>query len=394
MANSLSRRDWLRASGLLTAGLSMGRWNVAQAATPAVEAANAPFVDELAAVRPPDLDPNKLRLRLMANENPYGIAQSAKDAIMKAANVGNRYIWVEFEPMKKLISQHEGVKPAHILMSPGSSAMLLAAAEYYAKGGGTVLTCRPTYEDLLGKTAKFGATVKSLPLTPEFRYDLPALKAEALKPGSNVKLVYIVNPNNPTGTIVPPAELEAFCRDVAPTVPVFIDEAYIDFLAPADRPMLGKLVSEGLNVILTRTFSKIHGFAGLRLGYAMAQPKILDIFSDYIGAEMDVSVTTLMAGMASYEDIAWQDRCRTDNAKARDYTFKALADMGYAAIPSYTNFMMFPLRMKTKTFQEQMMAQSIGIQTRDVSGQPFCRVSIGTYDEMVSFIDGFKKVVG
>lgn len=334
---------------------------------------------------------SKLKVRLLANENPLGISQSAKDAIMKAAEIGNRYAWMEFGPMKKLISDNEGVKPQNILMSPGSSDILLAAAEHFAKGGGTILTCRPTYDDLLDKTTKFGATIKPIPLTKDFKFDLPALKA-ALTP--DVKLVYIVNPNNPTGTILSPAELEAFCREVAPKVPVFLDEAYIDFLSPTDRPMLGKLVAEGLNIIQARTFSKIHGFAGLRLGYAMAQPEMLKTLHQYIGAEGNVSITTLMAGIASYKDVAWQDHCRTENAKARDYTTKALTNMGYEVIPSYTNFILFPIRMKTGAFSNQMFAQGIGIQTRDFNGQPYCRVSVGTMDEMAMFIDGFKKVVG
>lgn len=389
MSNNLTRRDWLRASGLLTAGLSVGRWNVAQAASSA-QLINTPFVNELAAMTPPDTMP-KLRARLLANENPLGIAQSAKDAIVKATEIGNRYAWTEFGPLKQMIGDKEGVKAETIMMSPGSSQILLAAAELYAKGGGTILTCRPTYEDLLDKTTKFGATVKALPLTKEYKYDLAAMKA-ALTP--DVKLVYIVNPNNPTGTILAPAELEAFCREVAPKVPVFIDEAYIDFLSPADRPMLGKLVSEGLNVILARTFSKIHGFAGLRLGYAIAQPDTLKSLHQYIGAEGDVSITTLMAGNASYKDIAWQDHCRAENAKAREYTTKALTGMGYEVIPSYANFILFPIRMKTKAFSEQMFGQGIGIQTRDINGQPFCRVSVGTMDEMTMFVDSFKKVVG
>lgn len=397
MPQYLTRRDWLRTSGFVTAGLGLGRWNLTQAATPSIRSAQAPFADEFALISPPDLP--KLRARLLANENPLGIAPSAKDALIKASEMGNRYAWMEFGPMKQLISEREGVKPANILMSPGSSAMLLAAAAYFAKGAtasapATILTCRPTYDDLLQKTTRFGATINALPLTNEFKYDLPALKAAALKPGSSVKLVYIVNPNNPTGTILPPAELEAFCRAVAPTVPVFIDEAYIDFLSPADRPMLGKLVAEGLNIILARTFSKIHGFAGLRLGYAMAQPDMLNALHEYIGAEGDVSITTLMAGIASYQDMGWQDHCRAENAKAREYTVRALAELGYEVIPSYANFMLFPIRMKTKAFSDQMFAQGVGIQTRDVNGQPFCRVSIGTMEEMALFVDTFKKVVG
>ncbi|SOD95404.1 pyridoxal phosphate-dependent aminotransferase [Spirosoma fluviale] len=390
MSSQLSRRDWLRASGLLTAGLGLSRFTPSTAGSPNAPLASG-FTNEFAFTDDPFEKMSKLKVRLLANENPLGISQSAKDAIMKAAEIGNRYAWMEFGPMKKLISDNEGVKPQNILMSPGSSDILLAAAEHFAKGGGTILTCRPTYDDLLDKTTKFGATIKPIPLTKDFKFDLPALKA-ALTP--DVKLVYIVNPNNPTGTILSPAELEAFCREVAPKVPVFLDEAYIDFLSPTDRPMLGKLVAEGLNIIQARTFSKIHGFAGLRLGYAMAQPEMLKTLHQYIGAEGNVSITTLMAGIASYKDVAWQDHCRTENAKARDYTTKALTNMGYEVIPSYTNFILFPIRMKTGAFSNQMFAQGIGIQTRDFNGQPYCRVSVGTMDEMAMFIDGFKKVVG
>ena len=388
MSTSISRRNWLRASSLFTASLGLGRWNAAQAApsAPALVAAE-PFAAEFTAVPPTA----KLRARLLANENPLGISESAKKASAESSALGNRYAWQEFGPLKELIADTEGIKPEHILMSPGSSDMLLAAAQHFAKNGGTIFTCRPTYEDLLKKATNFGGTVKALPLAKDFKFDLPALKA-ALTP--DVKLVYIVNPNNPTGTILSPAELEAFCREVAPKVPVFVDEAYVDFLTPADRPMLGKLVAEGLNIIQARTFSKIHGFAGLRLGYAIAQPAMLATLRQYIGAEGNVSITTLMAGTASYKDQAWQDHCRAENAKALQFTTKALTAMGYEVIPSYANFMLFPIRMKTKAFNEQMMAQGIGIQTRDFDGQPYCRVSIGTMAEMDMFVDSFRKVVG
>ena len=101
-----------------------------------------------------------------------------------------------------------------------------------------------------------------------------------------------------------------------------------------------------------------------------------------------------MAGIASYKDKEWQNHCRAENAKARTYTTKALADMGYEVIPSAANFILFPIRMKPKTFENQMFANGIGIQTRELNGQPFCRVSVGTSEEMVMFVDSFKKVVG
>ena len=390
MSSQLTRRDWLRASGLLTAGLGLSRFTPAEAATSKAPFVSA-FTNEFSFADDPFAKMPKLKARLFANENPLGIAPSAKEALVKAMEIGNRYAWMEFAQLKTPLAANEGVKPEHIMMAPGSSDILMAAADYFAKGGGTILTSAMTYDDLLQRAEKFGAKIKALPMTKDYKYDLPAIKA-AITP--DVKLVYIVNPNNPTGTIVPTAELEAFCREVAPKVPVFIDEAYIDFYEPADRPKLGKLVAEGVNVILARTFSKIHGFAGLRLGYAIAQPEMLKILHAYTNGEFAVSITTLMAGIASYKDVDWQNHCRAENAKARDYTTKALADLGYDVIPSAANFILFPIRMKTKTFEGQMFGQGIGIQTRDFNGQPYCRVSVGTMDEMAVFIDGFKKVVG
>lgn len=394
MSSSFTRRDWLRASGLLTAGLTAGlRFAKAEASA---SVGQSVFVDEFAPLTtPPDIMP-KLRARLFANENPLGIASSAKEALIKATDIGNRYAWMEFAQLKSLIAADEGVAAKNIMMSPGSSDILMAAAAYYAKGGdqskpGTILTSALTYDDLLQRAERQGAKIVSVPMTKNYQYDLNTIKAK-LTP--DVRMVYLVNPNNPTGTVVPTADLEAFCREVSPKVPVFIDEAYIDFYEPADRPKLGKLVAEGHNVILARTFSKIHGFAGLRLGYAIAQPDTLKLLKPYTNGEFAVSITTLMAGIASYQDKAWQDHCRAENAKARTFTTKALTDMGYEVIPSSANFLLFPIRMKTKAFESQMFANGIGIQTRDFNGQPYCRVSIGTMDEMAMFIDGFKKVVG
>jgi histidinol-phosphate aminotransferase len=398
MSSQLTRREWLRASGLLTAGLGAGL-QFTKAATP-VTYGQSVFVDEFTgmrdtAVSPPDTMP-KLRARLLANENPLGIAPSAKEALVKAADSGNRYAWMEFAQLKQLIAADEGVKPNNIMMSPGSSDILMAAATHFAKGGdrsrpGTILTSAMTYDDLLERAEKQGAKIVAVPMTKDYKYDLDAIKAKITP---DVKMVYVVNPNNPTGTTVPAADLEAFCREVSAKVPVFLDEAYIDFYEPADRPKLGKLVAEGKNVILARTFSKIHGFAGLRLGYAMATPEMLKTLKTYTNGEFAVSITTLMAGVASYKDLDWQNHCRAENAKARDYTKKALTDLGYEVIPSGANFMLFPIRMKTKAFSEQMFAKGIGIQTRDFNGQPYCRVSIGTMDEMAMFVDEFKKVVG
>lgn len=386
----ITRRDWLRASGLLAAGLpALSHWSTASAAPQTVDttASELAFTNEFSVLQSGVMP--QLKARLFANENPLGISSKAREAMIKAIEIGNRYAWEEFADLKRMIAAKEGVKPENIMITPGSSEVLLIAAMHFSKDNGTVLTSRPTYDDLLDKTELFKGRIASVPLTKTYQFDLNAMKAK-LNP--DVKMVYICNPNNPTGTILPPSELEAFSREIAPKVPVFIDEAYIDFLEAGDRPYLGKLIAEGQNVILARTFSKIHGFAGIRLGYVLAQPDMIKAIQKYTTGEFGVSIATLMAGIASYQDADWQNHCRTENASARAYTTKALTELGYEVIPSYTNFMLFPIRMKTKSFENQMFANGVGIQTRDFGGQPWCRVSVGTMDEMKTFIDAFKKV--
>jgi histidinol-phosphate aminotransferase len=387
--SSINRRDWLRASGLLATGLAgLSRWQPAEAAS--TSPSNLTFKREFYLTTPPETMP-KLKARLMANENPYGISPKAREALVQAVDKCNHYAWMEFGQLSKLIGTQEGVDPKNIFFSPGSSDILMAAAAHYAKDGGTILTCRPTYDDLLERAERFGAKIEALPLNANYEYDLDAMKA---KIGPNTKMVYIVNPNNPTGTIVNPQKLEAFVREVAPKVPVFIDEAYIDFLAPNERPNTGKLVADGLNVIVARTFSKIHAFAGLRLGYGVGLPDTLKALRQYTNGNFGVSITTLMAGIASYQDMEWQNYCRAENNKVRDYTTKALKGMGYEVIPSYANFILFPIKMKPKTFENQLFTNGIAIQTREFGGQPWCRVSIGTQAEMDAFLAEFKKVVG
>jgi len=390
MNSSISRRDWLRSGALLTAGLTTGlsRWNPV--------AANAhyqqTFVDEFAALNE---GMPQIKARIAFNENPHGISPKAKEALIKAIDSGNRYAMREGVELKELIAKKEGVKPDNVMLAAGSSELLTETAVYYtgsaAKGqGGKILTSQFTYDDFLGCAEKLGAKIDAVPLK-DYGYDLATIKSRITP---DTKLIYICNPNNPTGTVIPAAELVAFCREVSAKVPVFVDEAYLDFMKPEERPALPKLVAEGHNVILTRTFSKIHGFAGLRLGYMIAPEKLLSELQNYSRADWNPSITTVMAGIASYQDEEWQNYCRTENNKGRELVYKGLKSMGYEYVPSYANFILFPIRMKTKTFSQEMFRNGIFTSTREHNAQPYCRVSIGTMDEMGLFMDVFKKVAG
>ncbi|WP_234735610.1 pyridoxal phosphate-dependent aminotransferase [Tellurirhabdus bombi] len=386
MKSPFSRREWLRSGALLAAGFSgLSRWNPAQSYAARREQA---FFKEFAALAD---DQPRIRARIAFNENPHGISPKAKEALIKAVETGHRYSWMESAQLKQLIATKEGVKPEQVMLCAGSSEILMGAALYFTGEGGKIATCRPTYDDLLELAQAFKAEIVSAPLTKEYSYDLNALKAKVTP---DVKLVYICNPNNPTGTIIPPNELTAFCKEVSQKVPVFVDEAYIDFMKPEDRPVLPKLIAEGYNVLITRTFSKIHGFAGLRLGYAIGPEKMLKGLRDFTRGEFNLSVTTVMAGIASYQDTEWQSFVRAENTKGLDLLYKGLKEHGYEYTPTHANFVLFPIRMKGKKFEQEMFKNGIFTSTREFDAQPYCRVSIGTLDEMGMFMDVFKKIAG
>ena len=386
----LNRRQWLQRSALLAAGLSQLHQLRAETARQ-IHQFEREF-DPLSRL------PKGQRLRLAFNENPHGMSAKAKQALLSAAETGNRYDMMGGYELKQLIARQEGVKPENILLGAGSSELLVASAVYFTGRSGLaanprLLTCRPTYDDLLECVSAFGTEIVTVPLTKEYRFDLDAMKSRlAATPGVN--LVYVCNPNNPTGTVLPPGDLAAFCREASAKAPVFVDEAYIDFLKPEDRPALPKLIAEGHNVLVARTFSKIHGMAGLRLGYLIGPKKTVEEMQHYSRGEWNPSVTTLRAGIASYQDTDWQAFCRTENAKAADVLYKGLKEMSYEYVPTSANFVLFPIRMKTRSFENQMMMNGVMVTTREASGQPYCRISLGTVAEMEGFVGAFKKVVG
>jgi histidinol-phosphate aminotransferase len=210
---------------------------------------------------------------------------------------------------------------------------------------------------------------------------------------SDTKLVYICNPNNPTGTITPAEEIKAFCKKVSPKVPVFIDEAYIDLMEDPEKQTAVGLVAEGYDVIIARTFSKIHGMAGLRIGYMVAGKERVEKIKKLVRTEMGISVTSLEGALASLADVEFQNFTRVHNKQSRDFAFDELKKVGMDPIPSYTSFILFPLQMPVKDFLGKMMEKGVGIRGYEINGKPYGRVSMGTMEEMQLFVKSLNEIV-
>lgn len=387
----IDRRNWIRNVSLAGAGLMAAPRLVA---SPLQQ--NKPWYPEVQtwektlAFSPKT---KTLKARLLANENPHGPSPLAKLAIMESVSMGNRYGHEDAARLKEMLAEKEGVTPDHIILGPGSTDILEKTAIVQFAQGGNIVSADPAYMSLIKTAIAFQAEWRSVTCTPDWAHDLKGMY-EAMD--ENTQLVYVCNPNNPTGSTTPADDLYSFCKKASEKALVFVDEAYLEFLPPAEAKSMVKLVQEGANVLIARTFSKIHGMAGLRLGYGIAQPEQLEKIRSMVRTTMGLNITSLRGGMASLKDRQFQENSRKWNTEAREYTTEKLQSLGFEPIPSVTSFLLFPLEAATdgEAFLQQMFGQGIGVRFFEIYGAPYCRVSMGTMDEMAMFVDGLKKVLG
>ena len=392
---TISRRDWLK-TGAITAGGIL--------ATPYLG-----YSENLKAPLSLDVNGNAvyspffreyliqdrrefpaLAAKLNANENPYGPSPKALEAFKKAASGGNRYAWKELFQLIDKIADFEGVTSNNIMMGPGSSDLLEKTAMVLFMKGGNVVSADPAYMSLIRVAESVGATWKPVPLKKDWSHDLKAMEAAV---DAETKLVYICNPNNPTGTITEHKELIDFCSRVSEKVPIFVDEAYLAFMGEGLKKSMVSLIKEGKNVIIARTFSKIHGMAGLRVGYIVGQESTLGQIQKITRGGMGISYPSVFAAMSAMDDIEFLDKSRNLNSACREYVYESLGSMGFEYVPSHTSFMIFPIEMQGKDFLEKMTDLKVGVRAFHFMDKDWCRVSMGTMDEMKLFTEAVSKVL-
>lgn len=388
MNQNIDRRNLLK-SGLMALGgmaiaphLTAGAFeNTPLSLDPENRIYRSPMVREH--FLPADYKAPKIVAKLSSNENPYGPPMSAQKAVAESVKNGNRYAWKEMYDLIDKIAKKEGVTADHIMMGPGSSDLLEKVALVTFMKGGNIVSADPCYMSLVSVAKSVGATWKPVPCTADWSHDLKAMEAAIDK---DTKLVYVCNPNNPTGAITKGQDLLDFCSRVSEKVPVFVDEAYIELAVGADTQSMVSLLAQKKNVIIARTFSKIMGMAGIRVGYIAAQPEFLAGINKITRGGMGISYTSIFAASASLDDKDFQGNTRKLNHEAKTYLYENLDKMGYKYIPSYTNFVLFPISIPGKELLSKMTAKGIAVRSFDVQNKPWCRVSIGTMDEMKAFV--------
>ena len=385
---NLSRRAWLRTSAFGLGGISALSSIPLHGSTNLTNSSYKSLVREL-----PFMENFKIpmRARLLANENPFGPSPKAQQAIMESISQGNRYGHSDAQYLIEMIAEKEGVKPANIMLGPGSTDLLEKTAIALCRHGGNVISADPSYLSLVNTAKAVGANWKAVPLTADQSHDLSGI-AQAID--SDTKLVYICNPNNPMGSLTDFEAVKTFCKANATKAPIFVDEAYLEFLDNPQEKSAVNLVAEDHDVIVARTFSKIHGIAGLRIGYMVATEERVKSVTDMVRSTMGLCITSLKGAIASFQDEAFIAECRALNKASREFTSEQIHQLGYQEIPSHTSFMIFPIRSKAETFSKTMVEQGVGIRMYAIDNKPWCRVSMGTMEEMNYFIEALKITEG
>jgi histidinol-phosphate aminotransferase len=378
---SISRRDWFKSSLALTAGLAVTPAFVQNLMAAPVSEAEREFFKQGKTAG--------AKVRLNSNENPYGPSEKARKAIMQILGEGNRYAFNELEDLKKTIAQKEGVDPSFILLGAGSGELLCQTGIAYGLEGGRVLSAYPTFTLLMNYAQQMNATWDKVDLNEKLEFDYQKLLS-AIK--SDTRLVFSCNPNNPTGTVVDTNIVKSFCEEASKKTLVYADEAYIEFLEPSEQKSMVQLVQHTPNLIVSKTFSKIYGLAGLRIGYIVAHPDVLKKVGKY-GDTISPSQTALAAAKASLGDEDFMKMTREKNAIARKVLTDYLDQKKIFYGKPRTNVLLFPAPKDGKTILTQLEEKGFLIRIWEYQQKEWCRVSIGTAEEMKSFVKVFDEVI-
>ena len=391
MTTKINRRTWLKSTALATTGLGLGSGLSLYGNTTSRPANLAPL-DFWEWERTPRIKRNlyDLKARLLANENPYGPSDKTRLAIIESVNMGNRYGHGDSGKLIEMIAEKEGVPKEYVMLGPGSSDLLEKTAITHFIDGGNIVSANPAYMSLIKTAQALKANWKPIPVKQDWSHDLPAMEAAI---DNKTQLIYICNPNNPTGTITPGKDLWSFCSRVGEKKPIFVDEAYLEFMDPQLQMSMVGLVKKGKNVIISRTFSKAHGMAGLRVGYVVALPETLEKIESTFRSNMGMNITALRGALASLQDTDFVENSRKWNKEVREFVCAELKSAGFAPLDSHTSFVLFPMQMEGKAFLDKMYDLGVGVRAFEIFDQSYCRVSMGTKPEMKLFLEAVKKVL-
>jgi histidinol-phosphate aminotransferase len=326
-------------------------------------------------------------VRLSANENPYGPSLKALKAMTDSFEIACRYPDEHNNVLIDKLAKLNSVNHDQILLGDGSGEILKLCAETFTgPQNGKLVAADPTFEAILNNASANGAEVVKVPLTSSFGHDLPKM-LDSAKAG----LIYVCNPNNPTASITPKDELRDFIARTPPHTTILVDEAYFHYADSPNYDSVIALVKDRPNLIVSRTFSKIYGMAGLRCGYCVAQKETIDRLRRNQMWD-SVNCMALAAAIASLDDLDHVPNGQRLNREAKTFVTSELDKMGYKQIPSQANFIMFDCKRPVVPLIQAMKQQNVHVGRLFPALPNHMRVTIGKQTEMESFVSAFKQV--
>jgi histidinol-phosphate aminotransferase len=323
-------------------------------------------------------------IKLASNENPIGVSPKGIEALNASASLVNLYPDPSAISLRKAIGRKLNISMDQILVSNGASGVLRLVTEILIEDGDEVVYSKPTFPAYYNNTVRNGGVPVEVPLTQDYRYNLEGM-LNAIN--DKTKLIIICNPNNPTGTILSYEEIETFLNAVPNDVLVVVDEAYIEFVE--NRTQVDSLqgLNKFSNLLIVRTFSKIYGLAGLRVGYGIASKEIIDTLNK-AHQTFVTSSPALAAAEAAIDDEEFLNMVNINNQKGKEYLFKEFTKMGFDVVPSEANFLFVEMKAEGKYIYEELLKKGCIIRPMG----KFVRVTIGTDLENKTLVRTLKEL--
>ncbi len=329
-------------------------------------------------------------IKLASNENPLGPSPKALAAIKEALGEIHRYPDGNGLYLKQALATKLGVKPENIILGNGSDELIEIICRTFLNPGEHVVSADCTFVEYELVAKSFGAKMVTAPLK-DFTYDLEAMLARM---DDKTKLVFIANPNNPTGTIVDRVAFDRFMKDLPPQVLVVMDEAYYEYMLREDFPDSLGYMQQGRNIIVLRTFSKIYGLAALRIGYGIAKAETID-YMNRVWLPFNVNSLAQTAAQAALGDAEHLLRSQETARLGRQYLYSQFEELDINYVPSAANFILLDTKCDGQKIYQAMLKDGVIVRPMQVYGLPdYIRITIGTEGENRRLIESLKQAMG
>lgn len=327
-------------------------------------------------------------VKLASNENPYGQSDHIKE-LFKDLNRIERYPDNYCKKLREKLAFKYTITNENLIFGNGSVEIIQMITRALIQADDEIITCSPTFQSYYLETFIEQGKVIDIPLTDSYKFDLDGIVSKIT---NKTKIIYIANPNNPTGTIITSSELTDFMKKIPNNILVVLDEAYAEFVNDKDYPDSIKLLQEFSNICILRTFSKAYGLAGLRVGYGISNPRFINEL-EKVRLPFNVSSIAQEAALIALEDTRFLNDCIENNRKVIENVYKRLDSYNIEYIKTEANFIMIDTKHDCKIIAERLLEKGFIVRPGFPNMNTFIRVTIGTESEMNDFVECLNSII-